>query len=91
VLRVDTVGASLCRDSLYERLKRFNIFTRKYFHPLCSQFSCYRQLPSAQPGRLPNAERAAREVLSLPFYGALSNDEVQRICDAIEYCCRGGG
>lgn len=88
VLRVDESNCPVQRDELNQRLKQFNIFTRKYFFPLCSQFSCYRQLPSAQPGRLPNAERASREVLSLPFYGALTDDDVHRVCDAIVYCSR---
>lgn len=91
VLRVDEASGPVRRDELYQRLQQFNIFTRKYFFPLCSQFSCYRQLPSAQPGRLPHAERAAREVLSLPFFGALSDDDVHRVCDAIVYCSQGGG
>jgi dTDP-4-amino-4,6-dideoxygalactose transaminase len=91
VLRVDEAKCPVRRDELNQRLKQFNIFTRKYFFPLCSQFSCYRQLPSAQPGRLPHAERASREVLSLPFFGALSDDDVHRICDAIVYCSRETG
>jgi len=85
ILRVDERAAGCSRDALQARLKRFNIVTRKYFHPLCSQYNCYRHLPSAQPDRLPNAHRVAAEVLSLPYYGALSDDDVHRVCDAVEY------
>ena len=70
---------------LHQRLKRFNIITRKYFYPLCSDYDCYRHLPSADPRRLPNAHRVASEVLSLPLHGGLSADDVHRICDAIVY------
>ena len=66
-------------------LKRYNIITRKYFYPLCSQYDCYRHLPSADPRRLPNAHRVASEVLSLPLHGGLSQDDSHRICDAITY------
>src|SRR5690606_17386783 len=45
VLRVDSAQTGCSRDILHERLKRYNIVTRKYFHPLCSDYACYRQLP----------------------------------------------
>lgn len=83
VLRVDGARAGCSRDTLHERLKRYNVITRKYFHPLCSDYSCYRQLPSASPQHLPNAYRVASEVLALPLYGALGTDDVHRICDII--------
>jgi len=85
VLRVNAHIAGLDRDQLHERLKRFNIITRKYFHPLCSDYSCYSQLPSANPKNLPNAYRVASEVLALPYFGALSDDDVHHICDALTY------
>ena len=88
VLRVDPQAAGCSRDQLHEQLKRFNIITRKYFHPLCSDYSCYRHLPSASPQNLPNAYRAAAEVLTLPYFGALSDDDVHHICDAILYSLR---
>lgn len=82
VLRVGA-QAGCSRDALHERLKTYNIITRKYFNPLCSEYSCYRHLPSAQPANLPNAHRVASEALVLPLYGALEIDDVHRICDAI--------
>ncbi|RAM58317.1 aminotransferase, partial [Mesotoga sp. SC_3PWM13N19] len=30
------------RDYVYEELKKNNVFARKYFHPLCSNFECYK-------------------------------------------------
>lgn len=88
VLRVNAEHAGCSRDILHERLKRYNIITRKYFYPLCSDYSCYRHLPSASPQHLPNAYRVASEVLVLPLYGALTADDVHRICDAIHYSLR---
>ena len=85
VLRVNAAQASCNRDTLHERLKRYNIITRKYFHPLCSDYDCYRNLPTASPQHLPNAYRVASEVLVLPLYGALTADDVHRICDAIQH------
>jgi dTDP-4-amino-4,6-dideoxygalactose transaminase len=85
VLRIDAQQAGCTRDTLHERLKRFNLITRKYFHPLCSDYSCYQHLPSASPANLPNAYRVASEVLTLPLFGALGQDDVHRICDCILY------
>jgi len=71
------------RDALYTRLKEFNIFTRKYFYPLCTQFSCYSALPSAAPSNLPVAESVTRRILCLPLYGTLKGEAVRTICTVI--------
>lgn len=83
VVRIDaeTFGAS--RDQVYQELRRYNVLARKYFYPLCSDYACYRQLPSADPKGLPVARRVADEVLALPFYGGLGKDDVERICAII--------
>jgi dTDP-4-amino-4,6-dideoxygalactose transaminase len=81
VIRVDEAVFGCSRDTLHEALKEFNVFTRKYFSPLCAEYDCYRHLPSASPANLPVATRAVREVLCLPLYGALTESDVERICD----------
>jgi dTDP-4-amino-4,6-dideoxygalactose transaminase len=78
-------GCRVTRDELFNKLKEFNIFARRYFHPLCSEYACYKSLPSANPSHLPVAHRVAQEVLSLPFYGGLGEEGAHRICDAIQY------
>ena len=85
VLRIDGERSPISRDDLYEGLKRFNVFGRRYFYPLCSEFPPYRDLPSADPRALRIAHRAAREVLCVPFYGDLGGVAAHRICDMIAY------
>lgn len=85
VLRVNADEAGCTRDTLHARLQRFNIVARKYFYPLCSQYSCYRNLPTANPANLPHAHRAAQEVMTLPYHGGLSDSDVLRIGDALAY------
>lgn len=85
VIRIDAQRTGVSRDQLHERLRACNIVTRKYFYPLCSQYSCYRHLPSAQPAQLPVATRLSTQVLCLPFFGGLSDDDAHRICDAIDW------
>jgi dTDP-4-amino-4,6-dideoxygalactose transaminase len=85
VIRIDNAQCKIARDALYKRLKAFNIFSRRYFYPLCSEFPFYRKLPSSSAKNLPHATRAADEVLCLPFYGALGLDAAHRICDTVGY------
>jgi dTDP-4-amino-4,6-dideoxygalactose transaminase len=76
-------GFPLSRDALYLRLRDHGIWARRYFYPLISEFPMYRGLPSAQPALLPVATRAARQILCLPIYPALTFDEVGRVVDVI--------
>jgi dTDP-4-amino-4,6-dideoxygalactose transaminase len=71
------------RDEIFDGLREFNIHARKYFYPLCSDYSCYRMLPSAHPSYLPIAHKVAAQVMCLPFYGDLSLEDVHRICDVL--------
>jgi dTDP-4-amino-4,6-dideoxygalactose transaminase len=84
VVRIDENGFGCSRDVLHRELRRYNVFTRKYFSPLCADYDCYRDLPSAAPDRLPVARRAVREVLCLPLYGRLTEADVDRIGDMVE-------
>lgn len=84
VIRIEEEKFGCSRDQVYDALKEYNVFARKYFHPLCSEYTCYRQLHSAAPERLPVAEKVGREVLSMPMYGGLSEEDVERICGILK-------
>ena len=68
------------RDDIYEELKRYNIYGRRYFYPLISQFPTYRSLESAQRGMMPVAERITQEVICLPIYPELRIKIINQIC-----------
>jgi dTDP-4-amino-4,6-dideoxygalactose transaminase len=87
---VDTAEYGMSRDELSRVLRSCNIISRKYFYPLVSRASCYAALPSADPARLPVAERVASRVLCLPIYGTLGSQSVHRICDVVQACHRAG-
>ncbi|AOK33507.1 DegT/DnrJ/EryC1/StrS family aminotransferase [Burkholderia cenocepacia] len=89
IIRVNAQICGVTRDRLYERLKQFNVFARRYFYPLCSEHNCYRALPSADPGRLPVATRVSRDVLALPLFGELGEAGAHRIVDIVKYICNG--
>lgn len=73
----------LSRDEVQAKLKKYNVFTRKYFYPLCSDYNCYRQLPSASYENLPVAHKVVKEVLCLPLYGNLKFEDVEIISQMI--------
>jgi dTDP-4-amino-4,6-dideoxygalactose transaminase len=76
----------LTRDELLQRLQESQVFARRYFHPLISDFPMYRPMPGSEPRNLPVAQRAAREVLCLPIYPTLEERDVERVLGVI----RGG-
>ena len=71
------------RDDLYERLKQNNIYGRRYFYPLISQFPTYRGLPSSQPENLPIASNIADHVICLPIYPDLKGVDIDKILSVI--------
>jgi len=82
-IRIDEEEFGKSRDYVYEELKKYNVFTRKYFHPLCSNFECYKHLPSADPKNLPVANKIGNGVLSMPFYGGIREEDTRKICEII--------
>jgi dTDP-4-amino-4,6-dideoxygalactose transaminase len=84
VIRIDGARFGKDRNYVYDKFKEYNVFTRKYFYPLCSEYAHYRHLPSSAPAYLPVANKVAQEVLSLPFYGGLTCDDVERICGILK-------
>lgn len=70
------------RDDLYDHLASKNIYTRKYFYPLTSEYDCYKDMGYKSNADV--AKRISRQVLTLPIYPDLEMENVERICDNIE-------
>ena len=73
----------LTRDELYQKLKDCNIFARRYFYPLISQFPMYKNLNSSNSKNLLSALDASEKVLCLPIYPDLENGEIKKIINVI--------
>lgn len=58
----------ISRDALYQRFRDSDIYARRYFYPLISEFPVYRGLPSSLHGNLPIALDTSHRVLCLPIY-----------------------
>lgn len=83
VIRIEKELFGCDRDYVHRQLKEYNVFTRKYFYPLCSDYSHYKYLPSSISTNLRVANQVAKQVLSLPLYGSLNVDDVEKICEMI--------
>ena len=70
----------LSRDELFEKMKRHNIFARKYFYPIMTDLSIYQEYHSDTF----EAKCLSEQVLCLPLYPNLSLDSVQEIINLIK-------
>lgn len=75
------------RDEVAAALAAQDIFARKYFYPLTSEFACYSADFTAQEDT-PVAYDIAERVLTLPLYADLSNDDIDRICNIVISCVK---
>lgn len=81
---VNEIEYGMSRDTLYEKMKSQNVWGRRYFYPLISDFAMYRGLPSATKENLPIATRMANEVICLPMYAGLTEEDITRVLDCIK-------
>lgn len=65
---IDKASFGKSRDEVYYKLREENIYCRRYFYPLISDFPMYKNLPSATRENLPVANRIAGQVICLPIY-----------------------
>lgn len=79
---VDEKKSGISRNELYEKLKEYNIFTRKYFYPLISDFECYKG--KYKDENLKNAKYISDRVLTLPIHGELPLEDVSKIAQIIK-------
>lgn len=69
------------REMVMSRLAENNIFARKYFYPLTSDFECC--VRRGYVADVPIAKYVSDRVLTLPCYSELALEDVDRICDVI--------
>lgn len=81
---IDSKEYGMSRDELYAKLKENNILGRRYFYPLISEFSPYKDYPSAKTENLPAATRLANSVLCLPMYAFMEDEDIQRVISVIK-------
>jgi len=71
------------RDALSRHLQTWRVQTRVYYPEPVPHTEPYRRMGYA-PGAWPQAERASREVLSLPVHPALREEQLQHVARAVQ-------
>lgn len=84
-VEVDEAEFGMSRDQLYEALKKYNIFARRYFYPLLNDFACYQSVSITDS--LTVARSVARRIVTLPIYSNLTEHDVGKICQIIAKRC----
>lgn len=87
IVRLD---ASIERDEVIEQLDARGIPSRAYFSPLHLE-PFYRSLFGHSEGEFPVTERVARSTLALPFHNAMTQAQVDMVCEALETILPGAG
>lgn len=72
------------REMVMRRLASNEVYARKYFYPLTSEFSCYKGQFDSE--KTPVAKEISRKILCLPLYADLSLEDVDYICNIILSC-----
>ena len=71
------------RERVFEKLKECNVFARRYFYPLLTDFAPYIYAQNT----CPIAEDIAKRVLTIPTYHDLQLCDVDDIANIILECC----
>jgi dTDP-4-amino-4,6-dideoxygalactose transaminase len=75
--------ARLNRNGLAAALAERGIETGVYYPRVVMDYDCYRDHPNVVSEPIPNARRAADEVLSLPIHPGLSDSDLEQIVDGV--------
>ena len=73
----------LTRDQLYEKLKSSGINGRRYFYPLITEFTMFKENGLDSNDGLLSAKRAAEQVICLPIYSDLAMQEVKKVIELV--------
>lgn len=70
------------RDKIYEELKKYDVYARKYFYPLTSDAACFKN--KYKNTEVSVARMVADTILVLPLYPELDNKDIIRICELVK-------
>lgn len=70
------------RDEVIALFNEENIYPRKYFYPLVSDFECYKNKYNSND--TPIAKEISSKVMTLPLYADLDLEMVDKICNIIK-------
>lgn len=83
IIRIDSSITGIHRDEFIEELKKRNIGTSVHYIPL-HLHPYYKNKYDFKKNDFPVAEKLGEQILSLPLYPLLKEEEILRICDAVK-------
>jgi dTDP-4-amino-4,6-dideoxygalactose transaminase len=90
VLELDEAVAGVSRDTLVDVLHAENVIARRYFHPGVHRMEPYRSHFPHAGLVLPETERLAARVISLPTGTSIGEREVETICSILRLAVEHG-
>jgi dTDP-4-amino-4,6-dideoxygalactose transaminase len=79
-----TERARMSRDEVRAGLKSRGIQTKRYFYPPLHQQTLFQRVPHRLSGPLERTSAASRQALALPLYSHMTQDQLDRVCQAVE-------
>jgi dTDP-4-amino-4,6-dideoxygalactose transaminase len=86
LVRIDRTRSRLDRDQVKKRLAEKQIFARKYFYPICTDYEPYRNMPIISKRARPYAQIAKDQVLCLPLHSAVTEAHLDLIAAVFREC-----
>lgn len=84
VLEIDDEIAGISRDRLLKIFHAENVLARRYFFPGSHRMEPYRSMAADEVRSLPNTERLAARVITLPTGHAVGRNEIRVICNILK-------
>ena len=72
------------RDAVKQKLDEGNVTASMIYYPVPLHLQAAYKSLGMKPGSLPKAEQAAQEVLSLPMYPELTEEQIKTVADAVK-------
>jgi len=69
------------RDDVCAKLAEHEIYPRKYFSPIVTEFSCYKEMYTFSEDSI--AQDVSQRVMCLPLYDTMTIEIVDQICDLL--------
>ena len=83
ILEIDEQTTGISRDQLVKILHAENVLARRYFFPGCHRMEPYRSYFPQAGLLLPETERVAKCLLSLPTGSAVGGSEISEVCQIL--------
>jgi dTDP-4-amino-4,6-dideoxygalactose transaminase len=85
ILEIDEDVTGITRDQMQKILWAENVLVKRYFYPGCHLMEPYKSSPAYANLVLPETERLAKRVLSLPTGTSVGLEDIHEICQIIRF------